>query len=378
MRKSCLALLLACCLLALTGCSSLLEREYRSVSRHVSQTADTEDTSVLRVEHYSDLVNSVQFFVTLGEEEGVVHLYQYSGDVEQDVAEACQEVLTQDPLGAWALLDIDWSCSRIVSYYECTFTFHYRHTVEEMASIRTAVGTTAIRDAMEQSLTGYAPTLVLKTSRYYAQKELLFSLLQEAYYANPAYALGYPSVSISLYPQEGQSTQQIVELAFSYGQSQARLQAQAEEVAAAAAALVGPAPAQGETGLWLLCSRLADRIDYDPEGFASVYAALVEGSVNSQGAALAYQLLCDQAGFSCQTVQGTLDGSPHWWNLVETEGVWQHVDVTAGLGQAEFLRSDGQMEERYTWDREGYPACPEKALPEETGTEEDITGETSP
>ena len=42
MRKSCLALLLACCLLALTGCSSLLEREYRSVSRHVSQTVRVE------------------------------------------------------------------------------------------------------------------------------------------------------------------------------------------------------------------------------------------------------------------------------------------------------------------------------------------------
>lgn len=379
MRKSCLALLLACCLFALTGCSSLLEREYRSVSRHISQTADTEDTSVLRVERYSDLVNSVQFFVTLGEEEGVVHLYQYSGDVEQDLEEACQEVLTQDPLGAWALLDIDWSCSRIVSYYECTFTFHYRHTVAEMASIQTAVGTTAIRDAMEQSLTGYAPALVLKTSRYYAQKEQLFSLLQEAYYANPAYALGYPSVSISLYPQEGQSTQQIVELTFSYGQSQARLQAQAEEVAAAAAALVGPAPAQGETGLWLLCSRLADQIEYDPEGSASIYAALVEGSVNSQGAALAYQLLCDQAGFSCQMVQGTLDGSPHWWNLVETDGVWQHVDVTAGLGQAEFLRSDGQMEERYAWDREGYPACPEKTLPEDAfPSAEDPADEDTP
>ncbi|MGM9537344.1 MAG: hypothetical protein ACI3VN_03325 [Candidatus Onthomonas sp.] len=376
--KQRLTLLLVLCLFLLTGCSSLLEREYRSVSRHISQTADTEDTSVLRVERYSDLVNSVQFFVTLGEEEGVVHLYQYSGDVEQDLEEACQEVLTQDPLGAWALLDIDWSCSRIVSYYECTFTFSYRHTVDEMAAIRTAVGTTAIRETMEQSLTSYAPTLVLKTSRFYAQKELLFSLLQEAYYANPAYALGYPSVSVSVYPQEGQSAQQIVELSFSYGQSQSALQSQAEEAAAAAATLLGPAPAQGETGLWLLCSRLADQMDYAPEGAASVYAALVRGTVNSQGVALAYQLLCDKAGFSCQMVQGTLDGSPHWWNLVELDGIWHHVDVTAGLGQEEFLRSDRQMEEQYTWDRDGYPACPETEPPEEDVSIEDTTDETSP
>lgn len=363
--KKYLALLLAVCL-PLTGCSSLLEREYHSVSRHISQTADTEDTSVLRVERYSDLVNSVQFLMSMGETEGVVHLYQYSGDVNQDVSDACQEVLTQDPLGAWALLDIDWTCSRIVSYYECTFTFHYRHTVDEMAAIQTAVGTAAIRDAMEQALTSYAPTLVLKTSRYYTQKELLFSLLQEAYYANPAYAQGYPSVSVSVYPQQGQSVQPIVELTFSYSQSQAELQAQAEAVAAAASALLGPAPAQGETGIWLLYSRLADQIDYAPDGSSSVYAALVEGTSDSQGAALACQLLYTQAGFSCLTVQGTLDGSPHWWNLVELDGTWRHADVTSGLEQEAFLCSDSEMEARYTWDREGYPACPETDATEET------------
>lgn len=354
------ALLLGLCLLlSLTGCSSLLEREYRSVSRHVSQTADTEDTSVLRVERYSDLVGGVQFFVSLGQEEGVVHLYQYSGDVEQDLEDACQEVLTQDPLGAWALLDIDWTCSRIVSYYECTFTFHYRHSLEEMASIRSAIGTNPIRAAMEQALTSYAPTLVLRTNSYYGQKELLLSLLQETYYANPGYALGYPMVSVTIYPQEGLSAQRIAELCFTYDQDQDTLQARAEEVSVAAATLVGPSPAQGETGLWLLCSRLADRLDYSPTGASSVYAALIGGTADSQGAALAYQLLCQQAGLSCQTVQGTLDGSPHWWNLVELDGQWRHVDVTAAPEQDSFLRTDSQMEVQYAWDREGYPPCPD-------------------
>lgn len=380
MGKRALALLLGVLLVALTACSSLLEREYHSVSRHISQTADTEDTSVLQVERYSDLVNSVQFFVSMGEEEGTVHLYQYSGDVEQDLEDACQDVLTQDPLGAWALLDIEWTCSRIVSYYECTFTFQYRHTVEEMAAIQSVVGTNSIREAMEQALTSYASTLVLKTSSYYSQKELLLSLLQEAYYANPGYALGYPTVSISFYPQDVQSTQRIAEFTFTYEESQEELQAQAEAVSVSASTLVGPSPAQGETGLWLLASRLADQLDYSPEGSSSVYAALVEGTADSQSAALAFQLLCEQAGLTCQTIQGTLNGSPHWWNLVELDGLWRHVDVTAGLDQADFLRSDSQMEGQYTWDRETAPACPdaeaETEAEAETGAE--IDPETAP
>ena len=65
MKRNLLPLLL-CLSLLLTGCSSILEREYRSVSRHVSQTSDADDTSALRVENYSDLVNSVLYFVSAG------------------------------------------------------------------------------------------------------------------------------------------------------------------------------------------------------------------------------------------------------------------------------------------------------------------------
>lgn len=355
------ALLLACALLVLTGCSSLLNREYRSVSRHISQTADTEDTSVLRVETYSDLVNSVQFFMSMGEAEGVVHLYQYSGDVEQDLEDACQEVLTRDPLGAWALRDIRWTSSRIVSYYECTFTFRYRHTVEEMAAVQALTGTTAIREALTEALSTFSPTLVLETNVYYTQKELLYSLIQEAYYDAPGSALGYPSAAVTIYPQETQGSQCIVELTFTYPQNRATLLEQAEQVSMAASTLAGPSPAQGEVGCWLLYSRLADQIDYSPEGQPSVYAALVEGTTDSQGVALAFQLLCDRAGISCQTVQGTLDGSPHWWNLVSLDDTWQHVDVTAGLGQEDFLCPDSRMETRYTWDLDSYPVCPDRA-----------------
>ncbi|MCC8129181.1 MAG: hypothetical protein LIO51_04485 [Clostridiales bacterium] len=373
MKRRIAVLLLALCLFpALSGCDSLLERDYRSVSRHISQTSDTEDTSALRAESYSDLVNSVQFFVSMGETEGVVHLYQYSGDVEQDVEDACQEVLEQDPLGAWALEDITWTSSRIVSYYECVFTFTYRHTASEIASIQSVVGSTAIRDALCDVLSDYDSSLVLQVSSYYAQKELLLGLVQEAYYSLPGYAQGYPDVSISVYPQEATGTQRIVEISLTWSDSQETLRTRAEAIASAAATLVGTDPAQGEVGYWLLYSRLADGLSYSADsGRASVYTALVTGRANSEGAALAFQYLCDQAGLTCLTVQGTLDGSPHWWNLVEVDDVWHHADVTAGDSQDDFLRSDSQVSERYTWNTEQYPACPDPETEEGSFSEED-------
>ncbi len=356
-----LSLLLAAVLL-LSGCGSLLDRDFSSVTRHTSQQMDTEDSSVLRVETYSDLVNSVQYFVSLHALEGTVHLYQYSGDVEQDVQEACAEVREQDPLGSFVLQEIQWTSSRIVSYYECTFTFRYRRSASEASAIRQTTGTVAIREALSEALSGYQRKLVLQTSAYYAQRDQLYALLQEAYYDDPAHALGLPDMAVTVYPEDAQSgTARIVELQFTYSLSQAALQQQTEATAQAAATLAGPAPAQGEVGYWLLYSRLGEQAAYDPEGSPSVYAALSEGAANSEGLALAYQLLCQQAGLNCQLVQGTVDGSPHWWNLVEVEPeLWRHVDVTAAQGQEDFLSTDSQIAQRYTWDTERYPACPDE------------------
>lgn len=362
MKSRLIVLILACSLL-LTGCSGILEREYRSVSRHVSQTSDTEDTSALRVENYSDLVNSVQYFVSAGEETGTVHLYQYSGDIEQDLTDAANEVLTQDPLGNWALRDIQFTWSRIVSYYECVFTFDYRRSVDEIKDLDTIVGSFAIRQALQEALSDYDPALLLETNSYYADKELLLSLIREAYYSAPGTAMGYPGVTINIYPEDPSASWHIVELNFSYPKSQTLLQQQAQQVLAEAAALTGAAPGEGEVGCWLLYSRLAEKMEYASDGSPSVYAALVSGPADSQGAALAYHLLCSRAGIQCITVQGTLDGAPHWWNMVQIDDRWHHVDVTAGSDEDSFLSTDSQMTGRYIWDQSGYPKCSD-ALPE--------------
>ncbi len=359
MTRRMTALLLTALMLALSGCGSLLDRDYRSVSRHISHTSDTEDTSALRAETYSGLVNDVQFFVSMGMEEGVVRLYRYSGDVERDLKTVCQELLTRDPLCAWALEDIQWSHSRIVSYDECVFSFSYRVDPARIPTIHNTVGTPAIRELLEAVLIQYDDSLLLQTSTYYASSDLLLNLTQEAYYAQPGSALGYPNVSVSIYPPDSSGSQHLVEIRLNYPLSRSRLLEQSQRVAAQAATMVGTSPAQGQVGYWLLYSRMAELDSYDPDGSASVYNALVDGGADSQGMALAYQYLCDQAGLTCLTVQGTLDGSPHWWNFVQAEDTWHHVDVTAGMSQEDFLFSDSTAELRYTWDAENYPECPD-------------------
>ena len=354
MKKKLLILLLSFSLL-LTGCSGLLEREYRSVSTHISHTSEEDDSAALRAESYSDLVNGVQYFVSTGQEAGIIHLYHHTGDIEQELAQACQEVLTQDPLGNWALTDIQFQTSRIISYDECLFSFSYRRSPQEMERLQSIVGTYALRQAINRCMSDYDSPLLLETNSYYADKELLLSLVQEAYYAAPGFAMGYPKVSISVYPEDAPSVLKIVEISFTYPQSRQTLQQQAQQVTAQAAALTGVAPGEGEVGCWLLCSRLKEVLNYAEDGQASVYAALSGESADSQAAALAYHLLCSRVGIECMTIHGTRDGSAHWWNLVLVDDVWYHVDVTAESSEDSLLHTGEEMLSGYTWDESAYP-----------------------
>lgn len=75
MRKTVLAAVLAALTLLLSGCGSLLERDYSVVRPHSSTYYESEDRSVLRAESYQDLVNDLLLLLTGGAKEGTVWLY---------------------------------------------------------------------------------------------------------------------------------------------------------------------------------------------------------------------------------------------------------------------------------------------------------------
>lgn len=59
----------------------------------------------------------------------------------------------------------------------------------------------------------------------------------------------------------------------------------------------------------------------------TAYDALVAGSANGYGYALAYQLLCEEAGLACETVPGNAGGGRHAWNCVTADLQTGYTDV---------------------------------------------------
>ena len=65
-------------------------------------------------------------------------------------------------------------------------------------------------------------------------------------------------------------------------------------------------------------------------------------------------IIRSRIGLEVMTVQGTLTGETHWWNMVRIDGKWYHVDLLAGEGFRTL--TDGEMT-GYEWNRFNYPTA---------------------
>lgn len=356
MKKAIPALLLAL-IMVLSGCASILERDYLVITPYDPNSVGS-NPSALRVENYQDLVDAIFQLVSEGEEHGILNLYNYAAqDVDTDLARACREIITEDPLGAYAVDYIKHDSSFIVSYHEANIYITYRRTPEQVNSIVSVTGANAIRQELSKTLSGFSTEAVLHISYFAEDEEYIRNLVRQAYYDSPVTALGIPAIEVSLYPSEG--FQRIAEINLTYSESPFTLRRRSQELTELALSQIPPAPSAES-----LYATLNESLVYKPDGAGTAYDALSGNAANSESAALAYKLLCDQSAIDCSIVQGELDGLPHFWNIVLTDQqVYQHVDLSAGL----FSLSDSQLTATgtYNWNRTESPSCPDVEIEKE-------------
>lgn len=335
--------LLTAAALTLTGCSSLLEHEYIHITPHNAAPTAEGDPSTLRADSYQELVNALIYLVDKGSEKGTVRLYIDKEDITADLEAACLEVAKEDPLGAYAVEYITYSISSVVAYTEATVNITYRRTKEQVDSIVRATGITAIRSELASAMSGFKPECVLRISYFDRDEAFIQELAKQAYYNVPAYALGMPELQVTLYPGSGQ--QRIVEILLTYPlereeleQRQATLSQQLDQLAQSLAT------ASGDARFVSAAKAVFSSGRYRSDGGSTAYDLLNDGAADSEGFALTMAALCQRLNLSCRVVWGTQNGTPHFWNLVQTQNGWRHVDLTASSGESFPFYTDQQMQ----------------------------------
>ncbi len=351
--------------LLLTGCSSMLSRSYSSVTPHSATPTVESDQLTIRVENYQDLVDALLYFVNQGRETGTIRLYNYPYDVEKDLASACTEVALEEPMGAYALENIRYDVTPIVSCYEAMVEMSYRRTPDQINSVIPATGATAIRGELGLALSSFQKESVLRISYFDVEdgEQYLRELLWDAYLSSPETALDFPKATISFYPENGRH--RIAEILLSYAQDDQELQRQKAQLAQLAGQLSAPlAGTSGDEALLAVRKAILDATSYAPDGGQTAYHALAEHKASSLGLSLTMALLCQELDLSCQLVEGTKEGNLHYWTILSTQDGYRHLDLSQSVAPGEIpFRSDRYMAEHgYLWDNDSMPLCGEQPV----------------
>ncbi len=375
-----------CCLLLsglLCGCAQILERDFISEEEHVSaDDGDDENAEVVELTSYDELRESLLSFIENHAFAQTVRLTDYTGDVERDIQQVVRDAMAT-PLASFAVTNIAYQSSRILSYYEIRFDISYRRTAQEIDEIEQIESLDGLERFIKEKMSQFSTGIVFKLSDYTQSRYDFEKLFMSIYYADPKFAYGFESLETHFYPESGLN--RIVELIVSYAQRPATLSAKSATATDEAQIIL-----DSYIGSKLTANRLkyfydtiCASVDFDSDTAQAlqesekappksdsftVYGALIKKKAVGEGFALAFKQLCDMADIDCVVVSGKLDGAPHMWNLVLSRGEWCHVDCSADAGGEinyhTFGRTDEEMSEHYTWDRSLYPESTSNILRE--------------
>lgn len=152
--------------LLLTGCASLLEREYTVSAPHSSKFWESEVAGTLRAENYQDIVNDLLLLVGQHTETAMLRLYDFGDDlqVSETLERATLEIQQETPMGAYAVEYITSSFRAQKGYHEVTLQIGYRRSAEQLQAVVNATSPEAIYALLDSALAAEQSELAVRLS----------------------------------------------------------------------------------------------------------------------------------------------------------------------------------------------------------------------
>ena len=198
-----LAALAALCLL--TGCASLLEREYSTVEPHSSTFWESEAAGTLRAESYQDVVNDVLLLIGRHTESATIRLYNFSDDmtVAETLEQATTEIQQETPMGAYAVEYITSASHSQRGYYEISVQISYRRTEQQVQAVVNATSIEALPSLLDAALESGKSELAVRIGYWRededpARLEAMVSQIREKHGLTES-----PAWTVTYYPASG-------------------------------------------------------------------------------------------------------------------------------------------------------------------------------
>ena len=362
MKRTLLPLFFALSLL-LGGCG-WLNGSFVSVTPHEAPK-QVAHADTITAANYKDFLAALKQLVAAGTEVAAIHVEEYPEKaLEVGVRRAVYNVMHNDPIGAYAVEDIQYEIGSSSGLPAVSIAVTYRHNSTELQRIRRAVSIPQVQIIVANALESYEAGIVLLVGQY---EDTDFSqFVQDYAREHPETIMEVPQVTQALY---GTGESRVVELIFSYQTSRdslRRMQAQVKPVFESAVLYVS-GDGDDYQKFSQLYAFLMERFDYKLEtSITPSYSLLRHGIGDSRAFAQVYAAMCRDAGLTCMTVTGTRDGEPWTWNIILDGEEYYHVDLLRCSERGKYRELMDEEMEGYVWDYSDYPACTGKPVPELT------------
>ena len=348
----------------LTGCSGWLDASYHNVIP-MQPEGNYSDSHLTAVSNYLELIRSLQDLVASGTKSAIISVSNYDRTkIEQDIKRAIKEVLTTDPVAAYAVEGIEFDLGTSAGQRAVALDITYIHERPEILKISHLENMQAAKEAVATALDNCSAGVVLYVDKY---EQMDFEQWTQDYgVQHPDKVMEVPQVSINVYPEIGDA--RVLEIKFTYQSNRDALRGMQEKVASLFEAAVIYAGDNEDSQeqyykLYSFLMGLFQEFQID-SSITPAYSLLHHGVGDSKAFASVYAAMCQKIGLECVIVTGMRYGTPRCWNIVKVGEQYYHVDLLQCRESEEFImRLDSQMN-GYVWDYSAYPACVSTEVPQ--------------
>ena len=379
-------LLTVLCVFALSGCVNLLEDYQESITDHQIRTPVRPPTEQDSVSDYNEFVAAVLRFILDHETNKQLLFYHDGDDIDSELERAQSDILNHHPIGAFAVSELSFSATRIVTHFEIDIEIEYKRTKEQLDSIVTVSSERFLQSQLLDIMGVYGEEAIFR-STLNVSEETVTNLVKESYYQNPHKIVMLPIVMVETFPEEG--VDRIYMVRFGYTESRSMLLRYSEILTEYIRRSAGLAIGETESEILLsTVGGLMESITFN-EGVAralpthgtqnlavTAFGALFRGNAVGEGFAMAFKAIADELGFDCYVVLGYYDDMVHAWNIVSLYGDYYHIDVAMCIAKGlefAFLKTDTDLLEMgYSWDRANTASCEGEFTLEDIPNRDDI------
>ena len=182
MKKRFAAVSLLLCTLLLSGCASLLDREYSVMEKHTSKYWESDAGDTLRAESYQDVVNDLLLLVSERREVANLRLYGESRDAAAEIMErAAAEVKQETAVGSYAVEYITAQIWAQYGNYEASVRIAYRRSEAQMDAVVNATSTAALERLLDDAMRNNRTELAVRIGYW---EDTDFERVEDAIVAN--------------------------------------------------------------------------------------------------------------------------------------------------------------------------------------------------